>query len=266
MKKFKVLAPGAAVLLAYGLTAVVNTVSAKDIHPEIVSRAWTEHNQEIASVCLNGKELIAFRSALGSEDAVEEAEELAVKLQEMVADKKFDINQVLPGRDGDAATIKVEGNTVISFDPYVGEDNDRPGTAYLEASVKMVNALRTAYGVPTLPSSFPDLKDKTALSELKGHLFSGRASWYGPQFHGRRTSDGHRFDMDKLTAAHRSLPFGTKLLVMNRKTGNTCVVEVNDRGPFIDGRVIDLSRGAARQLNMISSGVAMVDCLVIGSR
>jgi rare lipoprotein A len=68
-----------------------------------------------------------------------------------------------------------------------------------------------------------------------------------------------------MTAAHRSLPFGTKLLVMNRKTGSSCVVEINDRGPFVGDRVIDLSRGAARQLNMISSGVALVDCLVLGS-
>ena len=67
-----------------------------------------------------------------------------------------------------------------------------------------------------------------------------------------------------MTAAHRSLPFGTKLLVMNRRTGDSCVVKVNDRGPFIGGRVIDLSKGAARQLNMLGSGIAMVDCIVLG--
>jgi len=94
--------------------------------------------------------------------------------------------------------------------------------------------------------------------------FSGNASWYGPHFHGRKCSDGTIFDQEGMTAAHRSLPFGTKLLVMNRRTGASCVVKVNDRGPFIGGRVIDLSKGAARQLNMLGSGVAMVDCIVLG--
>src|SRR5262249_40165933 len=99
-----------------------------------------------------------------------------------------------------------------------------------------------------------------------GNCFSGAASWYGAKFHGRKCSDGSKFDMNGLTAAHRSLAFGTKLLVMNRKTGDSCVVQVTDRGPFVDGRVIDLSRGAAQQLNMLSSGVAMVDCLVLGGQ
>ncbi|HMY03328.1 MAG TPA: septal ring lytic transglycosylase RlpA family protein, partial [Candidatus Obscuribacter sp.] len=92
---------------------------------------------------------------------------------------------------------------------------------------------------------------------------SGQASWYGGKFHGRRTSNGDVFDQDGFTAAHRTLPFGTKLLVMNRRTGDSCVVEVNDRGPFCGERVIDLSRGAANKLNMLSSGVATVDCMVL---
>ncbi len=70
--------------------------------------------------------------------------------------------------------------------------------------------------------------------------------------------------MEGMTAAHRSLPFGTRLLVMNRSTGDSCVVSVNDRGPFIGDRIIDLSKGAARKLNMLGSGVALVDCVIIG--
>ena len=81
----------------------------------------------------------------------------------------------------------------------------------------------------------------------------GHASWYK---HGRRTANGETFNPDGMTAAHRSLPFGTRLRVVNDKTGRSVVVRINDRGPFIGGRIIDLSRGAARQLGM--GGVATV--------
>jgi rare lipoprotein A len=85
---------------------------------------------------------------------------------------------------------------------------------------------------------------------------SGHASWYGPGFHGRRTANGETFNSNGMTAAHRSLPFGSRVRVVNQKTGRSVVVRINDRGPFIGGRVIDLARGAARQLGM--DGVATV--------
>ncbi len=118
----------------------------------------------------------------------------------------------------------------------------------MEASLKLVNAIRESHGCyPT--TGYPKVaSEPTDLSQLKAAgkaIFSGAASWYGGRFHGRRAADGSRFDQMGLTAAHRSLPFGTKLLVTNRRTGNSCVVSVNDRGPFVGDRVIDLSRGAA---------------------
>jgi rare lipoprotein A len=85
--------------------------------------------------------------------------------------------------------------------------------------------------------------------------FSGTASWYQ---HGARTASGARFNPDGYTAAHRSLPFGTKLKVTNRRNGKTVQVTVNDRGPFTGGRVLDVSRGAARVLGMVGSGTAPV--------
>jgi len=88
--------------------------------------------------------------------------------------------------------------------------------------------------------------------------FEGVASWYGPGFAGRRTASGEVFDPAKLTAAHRSLPFGTMLRVTNTQNGRSVVVRVNDRGPFIAGRVIDLSRGAAEAIGMIGAGIARV--------
>lgn len=233
---------------------------ARDLTPEFSSRVWIDNDTEVAAVCLNGKELITFRAHAGTGSAVEEADDLAAKLEDLVSDKNFDADRILPASDGDKAAIRVAGNMPVSFLPLTGKSSS-PGNT-LEASLKVVNGIRTAMGAPTLPNSFPDLSKSTLASA--GHSFSGQASWYGPHFHGKKTSDGHRFDQDGMTAAHRSLPFGTKLLVMNRRTGDSCMVVVNDRGPFVGGRILDLSRGAARRLNMIGSGVAMVDCMVLG--
>jgi len=88
--------------------------------------------------------------------------------------------------------------------------------------------------------------------------FTTNASWYGGKFHGRRTASGQRFDQNQLTAASPNLPFGTRVLVKNPKNGRTCSVVINDRGPFTNGRGIDLSRAAARQLGI--SGVSPVIC------
>ena len=85
-------------------------------------------------------------------------------------------------------------------------------------------------------------------------LQRGMASWYGPGFHGRLTANGERFDMNELTAAHKTLPFGTRVLVHNPRTGKEVVVRINDRGPFIKGRMIDLSKAAAKALGFKSRG------------
>jgi rare lipoprotein A len=92
---------------------------------------------------------------------------------------------------------------------------------------------------------------------------SGAASWYGGQFHGRTTANGERYDMNGLTAAHRSLPFGTKVRVTNQENGKSVVVRINDRGPYVGKRVIDLSRGAAQKVSMLGSGVAPVRLEVV---
>ena len=85
---------------------------------------------------------------------------------------------------------------------------------------------------------------------------SGGASWYGPGFHGRKTASGERFNTHALTAAHRSLPFGSRVRVTNARTGRSVVVRINDRGPFAGGRVIDLSKAAAQAVGI--SGVGRV--------
>jgi rare lipoprotein A len=86
----------------------------------------------------------------------------------------------------------------------------------------------------------------------------GRASWYGPRFHGRRTANGERYDKNALTAAHRSLPLSSFVRVTNLTNQKTVVVRINDRGPFRRGRIIDLSQAAAKMLGLQHAGVAQV--------
>ena len=87
-----------------------------------------------------------------------------------------------------------------------------------------------------------------------GPLGRGKASWYGPGFQGRLTANGERFNTNAYTAAHKTLPFGTKVKVTNKNNGRSVVVRINDRGPFVHGRVIDLSKASARAIGI--SGVA----------
>lgn len=86
----------------------------------------------------------------------------------------------------------------------------------------------------------------------------GLASWYGGKFHGRLTANGERYDMYRVSAAHKTLPLGTRVLVRNNVNGRTLQVRINDRGPFVHGRIIDLSYEAARQLDMVDAGVVPV--------
>lgn len=91
----------------------------------------------------------------------------------------------------------------------------------------------------------------------------GVASWYGPGFHGRTTANGERYDMHGMTAAHRTLPFGTLLEVRNLDNGRTCRLRVNDRGPFVRGRILDVSYAAAQELGMVGPGTARVEIAVL---
>ncbi len=92
----------------------------------------------------------------------------------------------------------------------------------------------------------------------------GQASWYGAQHHGRSTSTGERFDMNALTAAHKTLPLPSLVEVTNRANGRRVILRVNDRGPFVDSRIIDLSRAAAEELGLLSQGVGEVRVRYVG--
>ena len=112
-----------------------------------------------------------------------------------------------------------------------------------------------------IPEEEPSVIEKlntVASNTVRKFSQTGMASWYGRQFHGRKTASGETFDMNALTAAHRSLPLNCFIRVTNKTNGKSVVVKVNDRGPFHGNRVLDLSYGAAKQLGITNAGTAKV--------
>ena len=118
-------------------------------------------------------------------------------------------------------------------------------------------------GCDVAPLAGPSTLPAAAYGDRARRRQRGLATWYGRGFHGRRTASGERYDMHRLTAAHRTLPFGTRVRVTNLKNHRQVIVRITDRGPFGKGRIIDLSRAAAATLHMLRSGVAPVTLEVL---
>jgi len=151
-----------------------------------------------------------------------------------------------------------------------GSDGDELPRATVPGTEVAIRADVT-YPDPGALSPRPDLPPAPLLPEFKLpgsglqvlQASTGQASWYGPGFYGSRTANGERLRQGTLTAAHRTLPFGTRVRVTNLWNGRSAVVRINDRGPFHGNRVIDLAHGAAQELGVASSGVAQVKLEVL---
>lgn len=116
---------------------------------------------------------------------------------------------------------------------------------------------------PALPDHAVDITTIEPAQPTATPIGPGVASYYGRRFHGRRTANGERFDMNALTAAHKTLPFGSRVRVTNTRNGESVVVRINDRGPFVRGRHIDVSRAAAEQIGIVGSGHGRVELELI---
>ncbi|MDH3713233.1 MAG: septal ring lytic transglycosylase RlpA family protein [Gammaproteobacteria bacterium] len=143
-------------------------------------------------------------------------------------------------------------------EPYYRGDG--PGVPIDVASIESVvprNEPRSRYGNPS--SYVVNGRRYDVMASSKGYLAKGKASWYGRKFHGKRTSSGEPFNMYAMTAAHKSLPLPTYVMVTNRRNRLQAVVKVNDRGPFVDDRLIDLSYAAAAKLGILAEGTGDVE-------
>jgi len=128
----------------------------------------------------------------------------------------------------------------------------------------ILSAFMLIHGCTPAPRYAEEPYQKAPHKRFKvGQTWTGLASWYGPKFHGRKTANGERYDMNGLTAAHRRLPFNTIIEVTNLSNGKSCRVRINDRGPFKGRRILDLSKGAARRIGLIQDGVTEVRIRII---
>jgi rare lipoprotein A len=150
-----------------------------------------------------------------------------------------------------------------------GAQNQADGTALSTKDAHVAFAAPQSNGsaLTALPASGA-ANDRTALAsaepisdapDVSSFQQTGRASWYGRAFHGRRTASGERFNMEALTAAHRTLPLGSYVRVSVPSTQKSVIVKINDRGPYVGGRVIDLSYAAAKMLGLAHAGTAKVN-------
>ena len=182
---------------------------------------------------------------------------------------------------GMEAITQLEGRDMPSSeelnDAYSCRNQPSLGMVFLLASslIQGGSGLPSLIGVKPQSAEAATLEDATAAAKnkraqgkavrqansretSKKKVIRGQASWYGPGFHGKKTASGEIFDQGRLTAAHKTLPLGTKAKVTNLENGNSVEVEINDRGPYVGDRVIDLSRAAANALGFVESGLTLV--------
>lgn len=195
--------------------------------------------------------------AIGQVGSAAVAEQVATELRSAMPTLTQRPQDLAPTLAGDQGIGQLQGQTVFSLPPeaLAGE------TSMALTTAQWVNNLRLALGAdPLSPSQVQRVAyglDRTATR------FQGTASWYGPYFHGRQTATGEIFDQDALTAAHKTLPFDTYLEVRNLLNGKTVVVRINDRGPYVGERSLDLSYAAARCLGSVQVGIIPYEATIL---
>ncbi len=177
---------------------------------------------------------------------------------------------IKPGQEDASIVVRAGNMVLITVDAATAEKNKM---TQKQQALHWTNQIRKALGADPIVRDTAKVASRGLSSPALGHLGNyrstgavsrGMASWYGPGFHGRRCANGERFNMNSLTAAHRTLPFNTQVRVTNARTGRSAIVRITDRGPYSHGRIIDLSKGAASAIGMLSSGTAPVVLEVVG--
>ena len=194
------------------------------------------------------------------DDPVRIAQQVAVKLNQLAGDNlnKSAIAVVLEPTCN-CYTIKVNSQALVQINGSARLPNTTNNLA--EDALEIASQLRrllTDTTVVEIPVPTPPQPPQAAVGSVIRSTIQGIASWYGPGFHGKRSANGERYNQNAMTAAHRSLPFGTQVQVTNLNNNRSVIVRINDRGPFIRGRVIDLSAAAARTIGITQTGVAPV--------
>jgi rare lipoprotein A len=189
-----------------------------------------------------------------------EAKSMQQRLTQVVNLPRLDANQFRPALVDGIPALMAGNRFLFGIQKEVSHQINRSGELL---AIEWINNLRSALQAPAF-SLVEGQQEMYGLTPSKKKLF-GLASWYGGYFHGRTTANGEKYDQDELTVAHKSLPFNTFLQVTNLKNGNSVIVRVNDRGPYIPPRSLDLSREAARCINSETTGVVPYKAVILES-
>jgi rare lipoprotein A len=180
------------------------------------------------------------------------------RLTRLIKSSSFDASGLRPALVDGIPALMAGNRFLFGIEKEVSQMFHRSGDLL---AIEWINNLRQALQVPTL-SLLEGQQQMYGLMPSNKKM-TGLASWYGPYFHGRLTANGEKFNQNELTVAHKSLPFNTYLQVTNLKTGKAVIVRVNDRGPYIPPRSLDLSRVAARCINSETAGVVPYEAVIL---
>jgi rare lipoprotein A len=189
-----------------------------------------------------------------------EAKSMQQRLTQVVNLPRLDANQLRPALVDGIPALMAGNRFLFGIEKEVSRQIHRSGELL---AIEWINNLRSALQAPAF-SLVEGQQKMYGLIPSNKKLF-GLASWYGGYFHGRTTANGEKYNQDELTVAHKSLPFNTFLQVTNLKNGNSVIVRVNDRGPYIPPRSLDLSREAARCINSETAGVVPYKAVILQS-
>ncbi len=212
--------------------------------PRLSQQAAKKQSREKYAVSIKGQVI----AQIGDRT---QANSLRQHLHKALAQPGFNPDNIQPALVDNQPGAKINGQLLFTIDDKVVAEHDAPNPDLL--AIKWVNNLRIALGASPLDL----IEAQSQMYNLAGSsgAIKGLASWYGPYFHGRLTANGETYDQLAMTAAHPSLPFNTYLKVTNLDTNKSAIVRINDRGPYIPPRTLDLSLGAARCLGSEHSGV-----------
>lgn len=216
---------------------IFNKNSVKLTHPSF--NQWT--------IWVNNKQIVKMKNPV-------EAGIVSARISFLLKQPNFNPSQIEPLQKNGKEMVKI-GKEVVKLPSKL----KNPGSDL----IKLVNNLRIATGEQ--PLNLFELQGKIYEVAHSDNGIDGLASWYGPYFNGRMTANGEIFDQNEMTAAHKSLPFNTRLQVTNLDNGRTTIVRINDRGPYIGDRVLDLSMAAAKELGSENSGVVPIKATILAA-
>ncbi len=228
--------------------------------PRDINAHYILNNDKSAVVYINNQEIFKYTQGVNKFTPEDRAKFFITRLKKYL--RKNKVKNIKPFTN-EKCTYQIKGKKQVLL---VIDKGVQCNKTYMDDKVvEITDKIRQALGGKKLKKK--DLKNLRYIRKIPGIDYclsdTGVASWYGDKFHGKQAADGSIYNQYEMTAAHKTLPLGSTVKVTNLKNGKKCIVKITDRGPFVKGRIIDLSRAAAQKVEMISAGLAKVKIEVL---